>query len=194
MFRLLGTGVLRLGGGSVDQLLWTNNATDTHEQITVANIRDLAGFLVATGWSCIYGANLITSTPALAAEEVAVAVSDLGANLIGIEIGNEPDEYAVTRNFLEGYWTFQDFLALWNSFRSAILQVNPNVSFAGPASGGVAYISSWTLPFGHALTSSELVLLSQHYYPCWRIEPNIHRFFLDQPRHKAYWGPHDVER
>ena len=123
MFRRLGAGVLRVGGGSVDQLLWTSSSTGTHAQISPTNIKNLAGFLQATGWLCLYAVNLATSTPALAAEEVAFAVSALGENLLGIEIGNEPDEYGVAGNFFAGNWTFQDFLSRWVLFRAAILQV-----------------------------------------------------------------------
>jgi hypothetical protein len=164
LLRRLGAGVLRLGGGSVDELLWTRNGTGSHAQITSADIKALAGFLESTGWQCLYGVNLATSTPALAAEEVAVAVSALGANLLGIELGNEPDEYGVPGKFFAGNWTFPDFLDLWNSFRSAILQVAPNVPLTGPATGGGNHITNWTLPFGQTVTASELVLLTQHYY------------------------------
>jgi len=181
LFRLLGAGVLRLGGGTVDQLLWTNSATGTHAQITSANIQALAGFLQATGWLCLYGVNLATSTPALAAEEVAVAVSALGKNLLGIELGNEPDEYGTTGSFFAGNWTFQDFLGLWNSFRSAIVQVAPHVPFTGPATGGGNDIISWTLPFGQAVTPSELVLLTQHYYRASGASPTATASFLISP-------------
>jgi hypothetical protein len=164
LFRLLGAGVLRLGGGTVDQLLWTNEATGTHAQVTSTNIQDLAGFLEATGWLCLYGVNLATSTPALAAEEVAVAVSALGKNLLGVEFGNEPDEYGTTQSSLGANWTFQDFLSRWNSFRSAIVQVAPDVPLTGPSTGGDNHVTSWTLAFGRAVMRSELVLLTQHYY------------------------------
>jgi hypothetical protein len=164
LFRRLGAGVLRLGGGSVDTLLWTSDATGTHTQITAADIEGLAGFLEATGWLCLYGVNLITSTPALAAEEVAAVVSALGENLLGIEIGSEPDEYATTQTFLDGNWTYSDFFDLWSSLRSAIVQVAPQVPITGPATGGGNHITTWTFPFGQMLTSSELVLLTQHYY------------------------------
>ena len=127
LFRLLGAGVLRLGGGSVDELLWTPDANDTLIAITTTDIKGLAGFLEATGWLCLYGVNLATSTPALAAEEAAVAVSTLGENLLGIEIGSEPDEYGRPGGFFDSNWTFPDFLNLWSSFRSAILQAAPNV-------------------------------------------------------------------
>jgi hypothetical protein len=164
LFRRLGAGVLRIGGGYVDRLLWTSNTYGTHAQITSTNVKDLAGFLQATGWLCLYGINLATSTPVLAAEEASVAVSVLGSSLLGIEIGNEPDEYGVAGNFFAGNWTFQDFLSRWYLFRSAIVQATPGVPITGPATGGGNHISSWTLPFGQTVTPSELTLLTQHYY------------------------------
>jgi hypothetical protein len=164
LFRRLGAGVLRLGGGAVDRLLWTSSVSGTHAQISPTNIKNLAGFLQAAGWLCLYAVNLATSTPDLAAEEVGFAVSALGSNLLGIEIGNEPDEYGIPGNYFAGNWTFQDFLNRWDLFRSAILQVAPNVPITGPATGGGNHISTWTLPFGQAVTPSELTLLTQHYY------------------------------
>ena len=102
LFRCLGNGVLRIGGGSVDHVLWMATGSGTHAQVTPANIEALAGFLRATGWMCLYGVNLATSTPALAAEEVAYAVATLGPSLLGIEIGNEPDGYGLAGQFFTG--------------------------------------------------------------------------------------------
>jgi hypothetical protein len=165
LFRRLGSGVLRIGGGSVDQLLWTPNSSGgTHAEVTPANIKALAGFLRATGWLCLYGVNLATSTPALAAEEVAYAASVLGSNLLGIEIGNEPDEYGLPGSFFAGNWGLQDFMTRWNSFRAAVLEAVPSVPITGPATGGGNHISSWTLPFGQAVSPDEIILLTQHYY------------------------------
>jgi hypothetical protein len=164
LFRQLGAGVLRLGGGFADSLLWTPSANGTHQQISPTNVRNLAGFLQATGWLCLYTVNLATSTPALAAEEVAFAVPVLGESLLGIEIGNEPDEYGVQGNYFPGNWTFQDFMDRWDAFRSAILQVAAHVPITGPACAGGNHIATWTLPFGQIVTSSGLTLLTQHYY------------------------------
>ncbi len=164
LFRHLGAGVLRLGGGYVDRLLWTPNANGTHQQISPTNVKNLAGFLQATGWLCLYAVNLATSTPSLAAEEVSFAASALGESLLGIEIGNEPDEYGIMGNYFAGNWTFQDFLDRWNAFRSAIIQAAPHVPITGPAAGGGNHISTWTIPFGQIVTPSELTLLTQHYY------------------------------
>jgi hypothetical protein len=164
LFRHLGAGVLRLGGGAVDRLLWTSSTNGTHQQISSTNVKNLAGFLRSTGWLCLYAINLATSTPALAAEEVGFVVSALGESLLGIEIGNEPDEYGVTGKFFAGNWTFQNFMDRWDAFRSAILQAAPHVPITGPAAGGGNHISTWTLPFGQIVTPSELTLLTQHYY------------------------------
>jgi hypothetical protein len=181
LFRLLGPGVLRLGGGGADEVLWTSSSSGTHLQITASNVQDLAGFLKATGWLCLYGVNLATSTPALAAEEVACVVSALGSNLLGIELGNEPDEYGVAGNFFAGNWTFQNFLNRWNSFRSVILQAVPHVPMTGPATGGGNHISTWTLPFAEAVTPSELTLLTQHYYRANGASPTSSASYLISP-------------
>jgi len=164
LFRCLGNGVLRIGGGSVDHVLWMATGSGTHAQVTPANIEALAGFLRATGWMCLYGVNLATSTPALAAEEVAYAVATLGPSLLGIEIGNEPDGYGLAGQFFTGNWTFQDFLARWNLFRAAIIQAAPHTPFTGPVTAGGNHITGWTLPFGQSVTPSEITLLTQHYY------------------------------
>ncbi len=165
LFRRLGSGVLRLGGGSMDRVLWAAEGKGgIHSQVAPSNISALAGFLQATGWQCLYGINLATSTPALAAEEAAYVVSALGPALLGIEIGNESDEYGVPGNFFAGNWTFADFLSRWISFRSAILEAVPDVPITGPATGGGNHISSWTLPFGQSVAGDGITLLTQHYY------------------------------
>jgi hypothetical protein len=180
LFRRLGNGVLRIGGGSVDQTLWTpaGNGT-TRMQVTPNNLRELSDFLELSGWPCLYGVNLATSTPALAAAEVAYAVAALGPKLLGIEIGNEPDSYGAADYFPD--WTFADFLARWDSFRSAILQAAPRAPLTGPATGGGDHIATWTLPFGQATTAAEITLLTQHYYRASGYSPTSTAAFLISP-------------
>jgi hypothetical protein len=181
LFRRLGKGVLRIGGGSVDHILWTASDTGTHLQVSPANIRGLATFLQATDWLCIYGVNLATSNPAMAAEEAAYAAAILGPNLLGIEIGNEPDEYGVAGNFFAGAWTFEDFLSRWNLFRSAIIEAAPHIPITGPAVGGGNHISTWTVPFGQTVSSGEITLLTQHYYRASGASPSSTAAFLLTP-------------
>ena len=160
LFKLIGPSLLRIGGNSVDKTAW--NATGpgrTSGQVAPSDIDSLAGFLKATGWQVLYGTNLATSTPALAASEIAYAVKSLGASLYGIEIGNEVDLYA--GNYFPSTWGFADYLALWQSFVADISQQSPNVPLTGPVAAG--NISGFVAPFAKAEGRS-VILLSDHYY------------------------------
>src|ERR1700691_1413881 len=133
MFMRLGPSVLRVGGNSVDRNVWTPNGPgQTAGQIAPSDVDSLAAFVKAVGWQCLYGVNLAgaatgATTPALAADEVAYAVQQLGSSLLGIEIGNEPDLYGDGGNFFAHDWSFSQFLTLWEQFRSAIVASTPNV-------------------------------------------------------------------
>ena len=168
LFKRLGTSVLRVGGNSVDRNVWTaNGAGQIAGQIAPGDVTALAAFVKATGWQVLYGINLGgaatgATTPALAAAEVAYAVSAFGSSLLGIEIGNECDLYGNTGNYFAGNWSLSQFETLWAQYRSAILASSPNVAITGPASASSE--SSWTVPFGKAVTKSEITLLTQHYY------------------------------
>jgi hypothetical protein len=168
LFRRLGPSVLRIGGNSVDQSVWTENGLGgTAGQIAPSDVASLAAFVKAAGWQCIYGVNLGgastgATTPELAAAEVAYAAEQFGSSLIGIEIGNECDGYGATGSYFAGAWSLPAFQALWNEFRSAILGQTPGVSITGPASG--SNVATWTVPFGQSVTSSDISQLSQHYY------------------------------
>ena len=181
LFRLLGTGVLRIGGGSVDEVVYLPDGAGSHLQITPAEISDLAEFLNQTGWQCIYGVGFAASTPELAAQEAAYAMSALGSNLLGIEIGNEPDEYSIAGLFFVGDWTLADFVTRWELFRAAILQSAPNAPLTGPAAGGGNHITSWTLPFGQATGPGQITLLTQHYYRLSGDSPLATAAFLISP-------------
>ncbi len=168
LFKRLGTGVLRIGGNSVDRNVWTSNGPgQTAGQIAPGDVASLAAFVKAIGWQCLYGINLGGSatgatSPALAAAEVAYAYQQFGSSLLGIEIGNEPDLYGGAGSYYGGNWTLAQFLSLWGEYRTAILTTTPNVAITGPADSG--NISGWTIPFGEAVTKSEISLLTQHFY------------------------------
>jgi hypothetical protein len=166
LFQRLGPSVLRVGGNSVDKNVWTPNGPgQTAGQIAPSDVDSLAAFVKAANWKCLYGINLGgaatgATTPALAADEVAYAAQRFGSSLLGVEIGNEPDEYGDGGNFFSHDWTFSQFLNLWEQFRSAIVAGTPNVPITGPADGEW----KWTVPFGEAVTKSEITLLTEHYY------------------------------
>jgi hypothetical protein len=169
--QLLGKSLLRIGGNTVDATVWVPNGKgQTQGQVAPPDIDALAGFLKATGWQCLYGVNLGgsangTTTPALAAAEVAYVSQQLGSMLYGIEIGNECDLYGsptATDGFYAPSFPLSAFETLWGSFRSAIVASTPGVSVTGPASANNE--SSWTVPFGEYETRNKLSLLTQHYY------------------------------
>jgi hypothetical protein len=166
LFKLLGPSVLRIGGNSVDQTVWTPNGPgQTASQVAPSDVAALAAFVKAAGWQCIYGINLGgaaagATTPALAAAEVAFAAQQFGSSLLGIEIGNECDDYGASY-FSDG-WSLAQFESLWSQFRTAILAQTPGVPFAGPASAGGE--ATWTVPFGQSVTRNGVAMLTQHYY------------------------------
>jgi hypothetical protein len=161
MFQLLGNGVLRIGGNSVDKTLWTAAGLGmTSGQVAPADVTALAAFIKLTSWKVLYAVNLATSTPQLAAAEVAFVQSALGSALLGFEIGNEPDLYGSTY-FTTG-WNLSAFEARWSSFRTAILAQTPSAVITGPASASSP--TTWTAPFAQYATSQQISLLTQHYY------------------------------
>ena len=159
LFRRLGSGVLRIGGNSVDETNWdANGAGLTQGQTAPSDVDSLAAFLSSAGWPVLYGVNLAQSTPGEAAAEVAYAAKALGPNLLGIEIGNEVDLYA--GHYFPADWSYSDYLTLWQSFASAILAQTPGVPLTGPAT---AYKSSWFTSFAQD-EAKKVALLSMHYY------------------------------
>ena len=186
LFQGLGPSLLRLGGSSVDQYVWTpNGAGRTNLQIAPSDVVALAAFVKAAGWQCLYGINLggvatgIT-TPALAAEEVAFVAAQFGSSLLGIEIGNEPDAYGYKGNVFAGNWSLAAYLSLWGQFRDAILATTPNVAITGPAAS--YNVSNWTLPYGQAVAPQhEITLLTQHYYRANGQSPTSTAAFLISP-------------
>jgi len=166
LLQRLGTGLLRIGGNSVDETIWNaTGAGQTSGQTAPSDVDALAAFLSAAGWPVLYGVNLggaglspPTTSPALAAAEVAYAAQKLGSNLFGIEIGNEVDLYA--GKYFPSTWSFSDYLTLWQSFASAILAQTPGVPLTGPV---IAYNTSWFSSFASA-EGKNVSLLSAHYY------------------------------
>jgi hypothetical protein len=167
MVDLLGPGILRIGGNTVDEAEWLPaiEAGDPQPDsgvtavITPAAVDDLAGFLQAAGWKIIYGLDMKRSTPDAAALEASYASRALGASLYGFEIGNEPDLY--TSTLLSSTWSYATFKTQWESFAAAIRASVPNAPLTGPAASN--QYKSYTVPFA-ADEASRIQLLTQQYY------------------------------
>jgi hypothetical protein len=175
-------GVLRLGGNTSDYGLWKPTPTsiappraareykvgdpppDLSYAVTPAAVHNLRAFLDATGWSCLYGINLGTNTPELAAAEAAYVAKTLGAKLEYFQIGNEADRFGSTIRDPK-LWTVETFLDEWTTFAQAILARVPNAKFGMP---DIASNEKWFAAIGDRFAASPLrahiACLSHHYY------------------------------
>lgn len=176
--RLSPAGVLRLGGNLSEFTAWSDADPATpaekgglvgpdpgHREprtftITPVSIRNLEGFLTATGWRCIYGLNLGGGTPEQALAEASFVAKTLGKKLMCVQFGNEPDLFK-HRDQGNKPWTYDEFLARWKTFRAAFQEKLPQVVVAGPDTAGNP---RWVKQFTQDVPK-EVVLATSHYYP-----------------------------
>ncbi|HTW47619.1 MAG TPA: hypothetical protein VMD92_06715 [Acidobacteriaceae bacterium] len=185
--RLGASGVLRIGGNTSEWCYWTqsesthNPATDQQQQeadvlqqaigpdkghklgsptkITPQAVRNLRGFIDATGWKLIYGLNMGSDTAENAAAEADYVMRTMGDKLVAFQLCNEPDLFY--RNGLrKSDYNFAKFAVEWQHFYQVIRQRVPNAPFAGP---DTAFNNEWLVPFAQQFRS-DVAFLSQHYY------------------------------
>lgn len=160
MLSLLGPGVLRFGGNSVERTFWNaappNTGTMQQYTVTRADLERVFGFARQVGWQVILGVNLRAGTPEQAADEIAAAAAVGGPLLLGVEIGNEPDLY-------KPQWSVDQYCDAFNTFATAIHARAPQVAFVGPGSAW----GHWVEPFV-AASGSQIALATYHYYPLHR--------------------------
>ena len=152
LFRLLGPGVLRIGGNLVDKVNWNAAGPGgSASEIAPADVTKLAAFAKAAGWRVIYGINLKTNTPANAASEAAFAAQALGGRLVAFEIGNEPNVYD----------TEAAYEASFNTYVAAIRAKVPQAVFDGPET---YRHGAWDGQFAADEKNNGLAILSMHMY------------------------------
>jgi hypothetical protein len=157
LFNLLGPGVLRIGAGTADLYNWDGYAHC--KPITAKEVDSFAGFIRSVPrWRVIYGINFASNSAANCAAEAHYASSKLGSQLLGFEIGNEPDEYGVGKNVLRSPgFHYHDYRAQWDALKHAAEPYGPLI---GPAT---ADHSKWTEDFAHD-EAKIIVMATQHYY------------------------------
>ncbi len=174
-------GVLRLGGNT-GEFGWWKPTPDAPEPehpktrevvgepkadyypVTADAVRNLAAFLEATGWTCLYGINMGTNTPARAAEEAAFVAKTLGPKLQYFQIGNEVNLFY--RHLRDPQtWSPQTYLAEWLTLVRAIVARVPAARFGMP---DVDRDTSWLLPiakaWGSVTNKPHVTTLTHHYY------------------------------
>jgi hypothetical protein len=178
-------GVLRIGGNTSD-VGWWEATPDTKKPPLPANVKlqtpkdeknpeelayavlpeavkNLRAFLDATGWTCIYGINLGTNTPELAADQAAFAAKTLGDKLEYFQVGNEPDGFP--RRFRDkATWNANTYLDDWLPVAKAIQAAVPSARFGLP---DVAGNVGWLPTIADRLASIQhpnIAALTHHYY------------------------------
>jgi hypothetical protein len=160
LFRMLGRGILRVGGNSVNETTWSPQGPGLTKQRTAPrDIDQLAGFLQATDWKVIYGLNGTASEASVIADEAAYAAKSLHDRLYGFEIGNEPDLYRFNGLKPKTYG-FADFLTDWESRAAKIREKVPDAAMTGPAAFDYG---AYAVPFA-AGEAARVSLLTEHYY------------------------------
>ena len=128
-------GVVRIGGNSSDEQLWTTtnetfqsvggtwpiNPSVNATIVKPANIVALADAVHATGWRIVFGVDLKHYDPNRAASEAAFVDDRLGAALVGIAIGNEANYYVTDGT--QYAQKFSAYAAAMHQLRSATLLV-----------------------------------------------------------------------
>src|SRR5271155_297184 len=178
---LSSTGVLRLGGNTSEFAYWKpkpDSPEPEHPQVrevvgepkaryyavTVEAVRNLAEFLRATGWTCVYGIGMGTNTPARAAEEAVFVAETLGHRLQYFQIGNEADLFSKHLRDPKT-WSAEAYLDEWLSLARAIATRVPAAKFGMP---DVASKVSWLTEIADQWPSIQalphVTTLTHHYY------------------------------
>ncbi len=190
---LSSTGVLRLGGNTSEFAYWKprpDSPEPEHPQVrevagepkahyyavTIEAVRNLAEFLQATGWTCVYGIGMGTNIPARAAEEAVFVAETLGDRLQYFQIGNEADLF--DRHLRDPKtWSAKTYLQEWLALARAIAARVPAAKFGMP---DVASKVSWLTEIADEWPSIQapphVATLTHHYYfggPATNPEVNI---------------------
>jgi len=181
-FRQISTrGVLRIGGNTGEFSWWKPSAGSPEPEhpptrevvgepkanyyaVTAEAVRNLAAFLEATGWTCLYGINMGTNTPARAADEAEVVAKTLGSRLQYFQIGNEVDLFG--RHLRDPRtWSASTYLAEWLLFARAIAARVPGARFGMPdVNSNISWLSQIADAWGSIETPPHVTTLSHHYY------------------------------
>jgi hypothetical protein len=178
---LSSTGVLRLGGNTSEFAYWKPKPVSPepeHPQVrevvgepkaqyyavTPEAVRNLAEFLQATRWNCIYGIGMGTNTPARAAEEAAFVAETLGDRLQYFQIGNEADLF--DRHLRDPKtWSAKIYLEEWLTLARAIAARVPAAKFGVPdVAGNVSWLTDIADQWPSIQAPPRVTTLTHHYY------------------------------
>jgi hypothetical protein len=174
-------GVLRLGGNTSEFAWWKpkpESSEPEHPQtrevvgepkaqyyaVTAESVRNLAGFLKAAGWTCLYGIGMGTNTPERAAEEAAFVAETLGEALQYFQIGNEADLFGHHLRDPKT-WSAKTYLQEWLALARAVTARVPGAKFGMPdVAGNVAWLTEIADLWRSVENPPRVTTLTHHYY------------------------------
>jgi hypothetical protein len=189
LFRNLGLGSLRIGGGTVDQLIPAGTGSDGF-----SGIDDLFAFAAAAGVKVIYSLRLLSPAASPIGDLKAVHGQAVGyiwrryqQNVASFAIGNEPDWHAYhsypgrpldpaiyeEMGGVPGS-AYPSYLAAWRSIADAVVRAAPGAALSGPDLGAYSTKTytphpdsgmSWTERLARdERDSGRIAEVTQHYY------------------------------
>jgi hypothetical protein len=164
LVRTLGwRGVIRVGGNTADYARYAPAAPAVSSPygtvVDDAALKELGGFLQATGWKLIWALNLGSGSATDAVAEARAVMAIAGERLLAFEIGNEPDLFPGEKHRRPDYG-YENWLAEYRRYKRALRAQFPGVPFAGPDAAGK---TDWVTRFV-ADEGKDAVLLTHHYY------------------------------
>jgi len=186
-------GVLRLGGNTSEFAWWKptpESAEPEHPQtrevvgepkaqyyaVTAEAVRNLADFLKAAGWTCLYGIGMGTNTPERAADEAEFAAKTLGENLQYFQIGNEADLFGHHLRDPKT-WSAKTYLQEWLTLARAVTTRVPGAKFGMPdVAANVGWLTEIADLWPTVENPPHVTTLTHHYYfggPATNPEVNI---------------------
>ena len=164
LVRTLGArGVIRIGGNTADYATYSPTAAAVSTPFgTIVNdavLTELGAFLKTTGWQLIWALDLGKGSEAGAIAQAKAVLAIAGERLLALEIGNEPDLFGRAKHRKPEY-SYEDWLAEYRRYKTALRAQFPRVPFAGP---DVAGKTDWVTRFA-ADEGKDAVLLTHHYY------------------------------
>lgn len=127
-------------------------------------VRNLAAFLTATGWTCLYGIGMGTNTPERAAAEADFVAKTLGNRLQYFQIGNEVDLFGHHLRDPKT-WNAKTYLQEWLKLARAVQAKVPDAKFGMPdVAGSVNWLTEIAEEWNSVENPPHVIRLTHHYY------------------------------
>ncbi|MFZ0395765.1 MAG: hypothetical protein WCF17_06260 [Terracidiphilus sp.] len=174
-------GVLRLGGNTSEYEWWKPTPESKEPEhpevrevigqpkaqyypVTAEAVRNLGGFLRATGWTCLYGIGMGTNTPEHAAAEAEYVAKTLGGRLQYFQIGNEVDLFGSHLRDPKT-WNSKAYLDEWLAMARAVAKAVPGARFGMPdVAGNISWLTEIAGMWPSIQDPPHVTTLTHHYY------------------------------